>query len=488
MKRNRGRFSVAYIIFALLLFPVASLSALNVAYIVGDTADIGGDTIFINRLEDQLGYEVTKIDDNEVDTFSNWSGNFAGIIISDLAVSTYVASLKDTAIGIFTMDRYTETEFGFGNTNYRPGGHGRRLVNGHNADYLCNPWADTIFPYQYDNQYFYYYGDLAEGAMVPFNTPDFVGHDSACVILLDIGATMRDGFPAVERRAFCGIFRSPTAMDYCHSWELFDRLVTWVCHDSLNLGVQEYRCLGGPLEIDACWCEMTTSQNDSATYNSELRFGYDLDDILSFFRLINPERKIKSGYKCDSLRLLFPIFGLGLNGTPPDTIMDIRYDAFRIIREEKWHGPPPGMGGDPYIIDSTWVTRWDVVSGNSPVSWDTLDLRAGVDYDAAMLDSFRLRYPEDSIGDVVQFLIPGHVLDLWAGDTASNNGLVFKATAVYDSSSNIEYSTPPPIDNAIPSHMTVEAWFSPEENVEAGINHDLLGEGILHETPRNMIK
>lgn len=488
MKRNRGRRPYACFIFVLLLATVANLSALDVAYIVGDTTNIGGDTIFINHLADHLGYEVTKIDDNDVDTFSNWSGNFAGIIISDLAVSTYVSALKDTAVGIFTMDRYTEAEFGFGNTNYRPGGHGRRLVNGHNSDYLCNSSADTIFPYQYDNQYLYYYGDLAQDAIIPFNTPDFVGHDSACVILLDSGVTMRDGLPATERRAFCGIFRNPAAMDYCHSWELFDRLVTWVCHDTLNPGVEEYRCWGGPLEIDACWCEMTTSQNDSATYNSEFRFGYDLDDILCFFRLINPERNVPDGHQCDSLRLLFPIFGLGLNGTPADTISDIRYDAFRIVRNKKWHGPPPGMGGDPYQLDSTWVTRWDVVSGNSPVSWDTLDLRAGVDYDAAVLDTFRLRYPEDSIGDTIRFLITGHVLDLWTGDTANNNGLVLKATAVYDSSSNVEYSTPPPIDNAIPSHMTVEAWYSPEENVDVDIIHDLLGEGILDETDRKIIK
>ncbi|NIR66465.1 MAG: hypothetical protein GWN61_19525, partial [candidate division Zixibacteria bacterium] len=87
-----------------------------------------------------------------------------------------------------------------------------------NADYLCSSEADTIFPYQYDNQYLYYYGDLAAGAVVPFNTPDFVSHDTACVILLDGDSVTINGDSAVARRAFCGLFRIPEVMDYCHSW------------------------------------------------------------------------------------------------------------------------------------------------------------------------------------------------------------------------------------------------------------------------------
>ncbi len=488
MKRNRVCAIIVQSFIIILFICVSNLSAMNVAYIVGDTLSIGGDTAFVNRLENHLGYSVRLMDDNAVDTFSNWSENFEGIVISDRAVSSYVSSLKDMAIGILTMDRYTEAEFGFGNTNYRPGGHGRRLVNARNMDYLCNISEDTIFPYQYDNQYFYYYGDIAVDAIVPFNTPDFVGHDTACVILLDSGAALIDQTSAAQRRAFCGIFRNPSAMDYCHSWDIFDRLVTWVCHDTLNQGLMQYRCWGGYLEIDACWCEMTTGQNDSATYNTEFRFGYEQDDILSFFRLRNPVRKKPAGYQCDSLLLLFPIFSLGLNGTPPDTIMDIRYDAFQIIRSEKWHGPPPGMGGDPYLIDSTWVTRWDVISGNNPISWDTLNLRAGVDYHTSALDTFRLNYPADSIGDTIRFLVPGNVFGLWSGDTANNNGIVFKVMEVYDSSSNIEYSTIPPIDNAIPNHMTVQAWFSPAVSSENILRQDIIGHGILDNPHRKIIK
>jgi len=471
------RKKIRIIIAMLMLYQ--SLIAGDVAFIVADTTNIGSDTMFVNRIEGKLGYGVRLIDDDAVDTFSNWSGNFMGIIISDLAYSANVASLRDTSIGIFTMDRYTETEFGLANSDYRPGGHGRRLVNNRNVKYLCSTEADTIFPYQYDNQYLYYYGDLAAGAVVPFNTPDFVSRDTACVILLDRDSVTVDGDSARARRAFCGIFRIPEIMDYCHSWRLFDRLTTWVCEDTTNDWITGYECWNGHLEIDACWCEMTTAQNDSATYNTEFRFGYDLDDIISFWRLISPERKGHGGFACDSLQLLFPIFALGFNGAPPDTIMDVRYTAYKIIKDEKWHGPPPDAGGDPYELDSTWVTRWDCVSGSSPVPWATLDLRAGIDYDVSALDTFRLSYPEDSIGDIIRFNIPGPVFDSWAGDTSNNNGLVLKVTAVYDSLSNIEYSVHSPIENALSNSMRIQAWFSPVEEPGVGLKSNVIGTGLI---------
>ena len=480
------RKGIKAVLFIAVLMMFQSLGAAELAYVVGDTMNISSDTMFVNRIENKLGYSVRLIDDDAVDTFSNWSGNFIGIIISDLAYSSNVASLRDTSIGIFTMDRYTETEFGLANTNYRPGGHGRCLVNNHNADYLCSSEADTIFPYQYDNQYLYYYGDLAAGAVVPFNTPDFVYRDTACVILLDRDSVTINGDNAVARRAFGGLFRIPEIMDYCHSWRLFDRLVTWVCGDTANAWITGYDCWGGNLEIDACWCEMTSSQNDSATYNTEFRFGYDLNDIIGFWRLIDPERKMRAGFSCDSLLLLFPIYVLGLNGTPADTIMDVRYSAYEIIKDQKWHGPPPNAGGDPYLLDSTWVTRWDCVSGSSPVPWDTLDLRAGIDYDSSALDTFRLDYPQDSVGDTVRFLIPGSVLDLWIADTANNNGIVLKVTMVYDSSSNIEYSVHSPIENALSNSMRIQAWFSPIE--EAGVKCNVIGAGLIERPGRKIIK
>jgi len=471
----------------LVMLAISNVSAGEVAYIVGDTNMLSADTLFVQRLENHLGYTVSLLDDNAVDTFSNWSEIYDGIFISDLAVSSYVSALKDTGLGIISLDRYTNDEFGFGQTNYRPGGHGRELVNQRTSNHVCDISADTIFPYQYNNQYLYYYGDLAPDAIVPFNTPDFVGHDSACVIMLDSGAVLAGGGQAAGRRVFCGVFRLPLIMDYCHSWQLFDRLVSWALDDTGNVYLKEYQCWGGHLEIDACWCEMTTAQDDSATYNSEFRFGYDLDDILTFWRLIEPERKSSPGYVCDSLALNFPIFTLGLNGTPDDTIMEMKYSAFKIIRDEKWHGPPPDQGGDPYDLDSSWVTRWDIVGGSSPVAWDTLDLRAGVDYDAAALDTFHLDYPADSVGDMIRFVIAGNVFEEWVNDTANNNGLVLKATAVYDSSSNIEYSTRPPLENAMAVPMTIQAWFSASEDSPDMAVMNLVGEGILSAKRRNII-
>lgn len=385
------------------------------------------------------------------------------------------------------MDRYTESEFGFGTTNYRPSGHGRHLVNHYNNEHICDVFMDTIFPYQYDNQYLYYYGDLAPDAVVPLNTPDFAGHDTACVILLEHGAELSGGGYAAERRAFCGIFRTYENMDYCHSWDLFDRLVSWVCKDTANEMLCACHCWGGHLEIDACWGELTSGQNDSATYNSEFRFGFDLDEVISFWRLTSPERKMPADYKCDSLVLLFPITNLGFNATPDDTVCDLRLEAFRIIKADKWHGPPPNSGGDPYLTDSTWVTRWDAVSGSSPVPWDTLDLRAGLDYDANVLDTFHLDYPQDSIGDTIRFLIPGSVFDIWASDTANNNGLVIKASEVYDFSSNIEYSTRPPYENAVSNPMTVRAWFSPKSQVEEKNIDNIIGCGIFERPYRRII-
>jgi len=480
--------SLLLIISMLLFFCTAIKAEVNVAYIVADTSSIGQDTLFVNHLEDELEYSVDLIDHDAVDTFSTWSSQYDGIIISDLAWSTKVVSLKDTALGVFTMDRYTDNEFGFGNTNYRPSGHGRRLVNEDSIEFICGIFTDTIFPYQYDNKYLYYYGDLAEGALVPFNTPDFSGHDTSCVILLDQGAQLAGGGTASERRAFCGVFRDPNAMDQCQGWDLFDRLVTWICRDTSNQYLQEFRCWSGHMEIDACWGEMTSGQNDSATYNSEFRFGYDGDEIISFWRLLSPERKAPSGYECDSLILKFPITTLGLNGTPSDSIMDIRIEAYRIIKQEKWHGPPPYSGGDPYVLDSTWVTRWDVISGIDPVTWDTLDLRAGVDYDTTILDTFRLIYPRDSVGDTIRFMISGSVLDLWMSDTSENNGLVFKAVEVYDSTSNIEYSTRPPIENAIYNPMTVQAWFSPSVYSENNYRECLIGTGIINRGMTGIIR
>jgi len=434
---------------------------MKLAYIVGDTTALGLDTLFVNRLETRLGYQVVIMDDNAVDTFSSWSVSYNGIIISDLALAGEVVCLRDTAVGLFTMDRYTETEFGLGTTNYRPSGHGRRLVNTHNCEFICEVFRDTIFPYQYDNRYFYYYGGLSDSALCPFNTPDFVGHDTSCLILLDKNTLLAGGGRATERRVFAGVFRDPNLMDYCLSWELFDRIAAWICRDTANPVLAEYTCWGSHLEIDACWGEFLSSTNDSATFNSELRFGYDYDEMLSFWRLIEPDKKATAGYVCDSLLLLFPIFALGLNGAPEDTVMDIKISAYRIIKDEKWHGPPANGGGDPYDLDSTWVTRWDVIAGPTPVPWDTVDLAPGSDYDPTPLDTFRLNYPADSIGDIIRFKIPGQVLNGWVNDPSGNNGLVFKVTAVYDSSSNIEYSTRPPYENALSSPMKAEAWWRP---------------------------
>lgn len=477
--------SLFVIILILLICP--QVFALEIAYIVADTTSISGDTVFVNRLQNQLGYSVTLLDDNAVDTLSTWSASFDGIVISDLAVSSYVANLKDTVLGVFTMDRYTYDEFGFANQTYRPAGHGRRLVNNRINDFMCEWAVDTIYPYQFNNQYLYYYGDLAGGAQVPFNTPDFVGHDSACVILLDSNAVIIGGGNAAQRRSFCGVFRSPQSMDYCLSWELFDRLATWTFSDTANIWLSEYNCFSGPLEIDACWCEMTSGSNDSATYNSEFRFGYDLDDILSFWRLTEPSRKAPSGYSCDSLQLLFPIVDLGMNGSPPDTIMDLRYTAFKIIKSEKWHGPHPNYGGDPYVLDSTWVTRWDVVSGSAPIAWDSLDLRSEVDYEATSLDTFHLNYPDELVGDTIRFLIPGSVFDFWAADTANNNGLVLKATEIYDTTSNVEYSTRPPVENAISAPMTIQAWFSENDQQVNNSRINIINMGMLGSIRRNII-
>ena len=466
----------------------ADLAALHIAYVVGDTTAPGNDTLYIQRMEDYLGYTVSLLDDNAVDTFSNWSAVYDGIFISDLAVSSYVLALRDTAVGLMTIDRYTNDEFGFGNIYFVSGGHGRDIVNRRNISHVCDMAADTLFCYQYENQYFYYYGDLSPDAIVPFNTEDMIGYDSACVILLDSGAAMEGGGGSTTaRRVFGGAFRLPQYMDYCLSWNLFDRLVTWAFNDTANTGLQEYQCWCGHLEIDACWGEATSGSNDSATYNSEFRFGYDGGDLLSFWRLINPGRKRPIGYTCDSLVLEFPIFLMTVAGSPADTVMDMRYDAFRIIRSEKWHGPPPDNGGDPYPLDSTWVTRWDVVAGSSPVPWDTLDLRAGVDYDPSVLDSFRLNFPDDSVGDFIRFVIPGTVFESWAGDSAYNNGLVFKAGAVYDSLSNIEYLTRPPIDNAGVTPMTVQAWFSRAEESEIAGLRQIIGVGILSGRNLNVI-
>ena len=485
MMRNR-KYIILYLVILLIVI-CGNLSAMNIAYIVGDTTSLGSDTLFIQRMENYLGYAVSLIDDNAVDTFSNWSNLYDGIFISDRAISSYLGALRDTAVGLMTIDRYTNDEFGFGNTYSVSGGHGRDIVNLRNNNHVCDMAADSLFFYQYENQYFYFYGDLSEAAIVPFNTVDMSGHDSACVIMLDSGAAMEGGGVTSARRVFCGAFRLPYLMDYCQSWNLFDRLTTWAFDDTANVGLKEYQCWGGHLEIDACWGEVTSGSNDSATYNSEFRFGYDEGDILEFWRLIHPERKSPAGYGCDSLVLEFPVFLMIVNGTPEDTVMNIRYGAYRIIRSEKWHGPPPDNGGDPYALDSTWVTRWDVIAGSSPTAWDTLDLRAGVDYNAAVLDTFQLDYPADSTGDFIRFVIPGEVFDLWADDTANNNGLVFKAETIYDSLSNIEYLTRAPIDNVSVIPMTVQAWFSPVSDTSIYKVAQIIGVGILSDQRFNVI-
>lgn len=467
----------------ILLSCLAGLSgaSLEIAYIVGDTNTVGEDTVLIELLQDRLSYNIDLIDDAAVDTISNITSLYDGMIISNSALSPYVASLKDSLIGIMTLDRYTENEFGFGTSNYLPAGHGRRLVNQRETDFICDPYLDTIFPYQYDNQYLYYYCGVPSGAMVPFNKPEFASSDTACMILLDSGTALAGGGTAAGRRTFSGIHTAPELMDWCNSRELFCRLAAWTFSDTANPVFSEYSCWACYREVEACWGEILVSTDDSATYTSDFRFGYDYGPILSFWRLTEPWRKVVDGYCCDSLRLKFPIIGLGFNETPLDSIMDIRIDAFRIIHSTKWHAPPPNDGGDPYTLDSTWVTRWDVVSGSNPVSWDTLDLRAGIDYDSLPLDTFRLQYPRDSIGDLIEYLIPGSVLDSWSSDTSGNNGLVFKVTLVYDSSSNIEYGTRAPYHNTVSSPMKVEAFYSavPDDPYPPAGPRNIISTGIL---------
>jgi len=250
---------IKFVLLVIVLGLYCPAFSLSIAYIVGDTTSIGTDSLLVQRLENRLGYTVALIDDNAVDTFSNWSSLYDGILISDLVLSTNMAPLKDTSLGILTLDRYTEDELGLASTRFSPSGHGRRLVNYNNGGFICDPFMDTIFPYQYDNQYIGYYGGLAEGAEIVFNTLDFVGSDSACVIILDSNSLLTDSSFSQGRRAFCGVFRLPESMDYCHSWELFDRLAAWTFGDTNNVWFSEYDCWGGSLEIDACWGELLTS-------------------------------------------------------------------------------------------------------------------------------------------------------------------------------------------------------------------------------------
>lgn len=111
-----------------------------------------------------------------------------------------------------------------------------------------------------------------------------------------------------------------------------------------------------------------------------------------------------------------------------------------------------------------------------------------MDYDATVLDTFHLYYPLDSIGDTIRFVISGSVFDIWAEDTADNNGLVFKASEVYDSSSNIEYSTRPPYENALPVPMTVRGWFSPQSQEEEMARGNIISGGIVDYKRRRIIE
>ncbi len=451
----------------------------RIAYIIDNPGSIGGDTIFVNRLEDRLGYQVDLIDDNDVDTFSNWSGLYDGIVISDQVYSYRLDVLRDTCVGILSMERYTEGTFDLATTTYRPFGHSMKLVNLRALDFVCRVFADTLYPYEYDNQYLYYFGGLAPDAIVPFNTPDWVGHDSACVVLIDSGGELVGGDSAAARRGFCGLFRNPSIIEKYNLWHLFDRLVTWVANDTANSDLPGSACFSGHLEIDACYCERTNQPDDSATYNSEVRFGFDGDELIGFFKLNAPGRKLADGFSCDSLVLKFPVYDMVLSGSPPDTVMDITISAYRIIRSRKWHGPPVNSGGDPYTLDSTWVTRWDVVAGSSPVSWDTLDLRAGADYDITALASYHLQYPQDSIGDTISFAIPGSVYNLWGGDSSLNNGLVMKVSNVSDSLSNVQYLCHGTGDLFASDPMNITAWFSPSQPAENDRIKNLISEGIL---------
>ena len=469
----------------------------NIQYRIKLQVQTAWDTVLVNFFTDDMGYNVTILSDEVLDTFSTWTADFDGIFLTDFITKSNAAYIADTALPIMQMVPRWQTDY-LGFSTRTPAEGYTDIVTSYEGNlyikdsipWLHNQMSDEIAKYGYPTSGI---GQLEDGVLVPYDILPWLTKDTAMAGFVYEGGTMRDG-PAPARRSFTSMFRNKFSYTYgwCHTWELFSNLAAYTFGDTLNPYITDYACFATENECENCWAEYAGSPLVSQAQETywKFRMGWDQINGIGWHKIKGLDKKLLDGYTADSL--VITLFNVSVAVDPPPTGDIVSgYDFRESVYESKitgWHCPAIWSNGQGnplnYDPDSTWVNRTYAIPTSVP--WNAVGLEEGTDYVSTPEDTAHITYDsytpgywigegDDStwvVGDSVQFTIGAGAL----GRAIANDGnlyLVFKTDAHdTDDSADAEVHSRWVTDQQWADVVRYEMYSSESAEAPGGFNQD----------------
>lgn len=392
------------------------------AIVVENTAAVGVDTMLYNAIVNDLGYtcsyfDIDSIGANAAKYNSAYFDTAADVWIlvgSEAGLPSPTAqadSICNAATGVVALgpDFFDETNIGImdGSDERSPENTGY-LLNIGQTHWITKVFPDTIMIDAVTSRIYYnmLMPDSSHNIRSLVIDKDYKSDTSRVLMCVaDSGQTVfGTGTPAGShvvkgRRVYNGLFQStPTTMDSCQWWTMFERAVAWAAKDTLGTILSRV-CFSGKHELDWVSVVENSSGTDSIeSYgNYDSNIGFDHDEKHAFAKVKNSamQRKVGSVYRAlDASRAYFNLRYKATSftdygGVPPTTWSS--GFSFRPIIT-KWQIERKNCYFSETCPNACWTYAWMDTSATPDVAYawtsggakSTSDTRA-IDYDTLVI-------------------------------------------------------------------------------------------------------
>lgn len=394
----------------------------EVAIVVENTGAVGVDTMLYNALVNDLGYTCWYFDiDNVTSSPGTYNSAYFDtaadvwiLVGSEAALPSATAQADSicnapTAVVALGPDFWDEINLGIMDaSDERSPENTGYLLNIGQTHWITKVFPDTIMIDAVTSRIYYnvLMPDSSHNIQSLIIDKDYKADTSRVLMCVaDSGQTVfNTGTPAggnvvLGRRAYIGLFQStPTTMDSCQWWTIFERTVAWAAKDTVG-NVLKRLCFSGKHELDWVSVVENSSGTDSIeSYgNYDSNVGYDHDEKHFFAKAKNSamQRKAASVYRAlDVSRAYFNLryeatSFTDYGGVPPTTWSG-GFSLRPIIK--KWQIERKNCFFSATCPNACWAYAWMDTAATPDVAYawatggarSTSDTRA-IDYDTLVI-------------------------------------------------------------------------------------------------------
>lgn len=348
----------------LLMILVAALTqaqAVEVAIVVENTAAVGVDTMLYNALVNDLGYTCWYFDVDNIGSspatynraYFDTAADVWILVGTEAALPSATAQADSicnapTAVVALGPDFWDEINLGIMDaSDERSSENTGYLLNIGQTHWITKVFPDTIMINSVTARTYYnvLIPDSSHSVQTLIIDKDYkVDTSRALMCVADSGQTVFNtstpagGNVVLGRRAYIGLFQStPTTMDSCQWWTLFERTVAWAAKDTVG-NVLKRICFSGRYELD--WVSVVESNGATSSYgNYNSNVGWDHNEKHMFAKANNRamQRKVGSVYRAlDVESAWFQLYYEGTSftdyGTVPPTTWSEGFSFRPIIK------------------------------------------------------------------------------------------------------------------------------------------------------------